>query len=110
MVTAAEVQSLFPAMADRFIPEKADGVNATIAFDLSGDNGGSFWIRVVDGRAEAGEGVQGNVDMTVKATADDWHAVATGQMNAMQAFMTGKLKIMGDMGLAMKMQTMFAQL
>ena len=47
--------------------------------------------------------------MTVKASADDWHAVATGQLNAMQAFMTGKLKILGDMGLAMKMQTIFGQ-
>ena len=47
--------------------------------------------------------------MTVKASADDWFAVATGEMNAMQAFMTGKLKILGDMGLAMKLQTIFAQ-
>ena len=109
MATADEVRSIFPAMVDRFIPEKASGINATIAFDLSGENGGSFWIKVSDGRAESGEGEQSDAAMTVKATADDWHAVATGQMNAMQAFMTGKLKIMGDMGLAMKMQTMFAQ-
>ena len=47
--------------------------------------------------------------MTLKANADDWFAVATGQTNAMQAFMTGKLKILGDMGLAMKIQTMFEQ-
>ena len=109
MATAEEVKSIFPAMVDRFMPEKADGINATIAFELSGDNGGSFWIRVADGVAETGEGEANDAAMTVKATADDWHAVATGQMNAMQAFMTGKLKIMGDMGLAMKMQTMFAQ-
>ena len=109
MATVDEVKSIFPAMVERFIPEKADGVNAIIAFDLSGENGGSFWIRVADGSAESGEGAQSDAAMTVKATADDWHAVATGQMNAMQAFMTGKLKIMGDMGLAMKMQTMFAQ-
>ncbi len=108
MATANEVRSIFPAMVDRFLPEKADGINATIAFDLSGENGGRFWIKVADGGAETGEGAQSDAAMTVKATADDWHAVATGQMNAMQAFMTGKLKIMGDMGLAMKMQTIFA--
>ena len=109
MATADEVKSIFPAMVDRFIPEKADGINATIAFDLSGENGGHFWIKVADGSAETGEGAQSDAAMTVKAAADDWHAVATGQTNAMQAFMTGKLKIMGDMGLAMKMQTIFAQ-
>ncbi len=109
MATAEEVKSIFPAMVERFIPEKADGLNAVILFDLSGDNGGLFWIKVADGSAEAGEGEFNNPAMTVKAAADDWFAVATGQMNAMQAFMTGKLKILGDMGLAMKMQTMFAQ-
>ena len=109
MATAEEVKGIFPAMVERFIPEKANGLNATILFDLSGDNGGQFWIKVADGSAEAGEGNVSNPAMTVKATADDWFAVATGQVNAMQAFMTGKLKILGDMGLAMKMQTIFAQ-
>ena len=109
MATAEEVRNVFPAMVERFLPEKATGVDATILFDLSGDNGGYYWIKVADGIAEAGEGEPGNASMTVRASADDWFAVATGQMNAMQAFMTGKLKIQGDMGLAMKMQTMFDQ-
>ena len=42
MATADEVRSIFPAMVDRFIPEKAAGINATIAFDLSGENGGQL--------------------------------------------------------------------
>ncbi len=109
MATAEEVKSIFPSMVERFIPEKADGISAEILFDLSGDNGGLFWIRLKDGTAESGEGDISNPAMTLKATADDWHAVSTGELNAMQAFMTGKLKILGDMGLAMKLQTMFAQ-
>jgi putative sterol carrier protein len=47
--------------------------------------------------------------MTLKSAADDWYAVSSGKMNAMQAFMSGKIKIEGDMGMAMKLQTMFAQ-
>ena len=109
MATAEEVQDLFPAMVERFLPEKASGINATILFDLSGDNGGFFWIKIGDGAAESGEGEVEDSAMTLKANADDWFAVATGQTNAMQAFMTGKLKILGDMGLAMKIQTMFEQ-
>ena len=109
MATADEVKSLFPAMVDRFLPEKAGDINATILFDLSGDNGGYFWLKIADGAATTGDGELSDPAMTVKASADDWFAVATGEMNAMQAFMTGKLKILGDMGLAMKMQTIFAQ-
>lgn len=107
MATAEEVRGLFPAMVAGFIPEKADGINAVILFDLSGDNGGQFWIRIADGTAESGEGAAEEPAMTVKAAADDWFAVSTGQMNPMQAFMTGKIKILGDMSLAMRMQTMF---
>ena len=95
-------------MVKRLIPEKVAGVDVTILFDLSGDNGGFFWIKIADGAAETGTGEVPDPAMTVKANADDWFAVATGQTNAMQAFMTGKLKILGDMGLAMKMQMMFA--
>jgi len=109
MANAEEVRSLFPAMVDRFLPEKAGDMKATILFDLSGDNGGYFWIKVADGAAITGAGELSDPALTVKASADDWFAVATGEMNAMQAFMTGKLKILGDMGLAMKIQTIFAQ-
>ena len=109
MATSDEVKGIFPTMAGRLIPEKASGVNATILFDLGGDNGGQFWIKVADGIATAGEGAVDEPNMTLKADADDWFAITTGQLNAMQAFMTGKVKILGDMGLAMKMQTMFEQ-
>ncbi len=109
MASAEDVKGLFPAMVDRFLPEKAGDMSATILFDLSGDNGGYFWIKIADGAATTGAGEVSDPAMTVKASADDWFAVATGQLNAMQAFMTGKLKILGDMGLAMKMQTIFAQ-
>lgn len=108
MTTTQEVAEIFPAMVTRFIPAKADGVSAIIQFNLSGDNGGLYWLRIADGACEAGQGQAENPKMTLKATADDWYAVSTGKMNAMQAFMSGKLKIEGDMGLAMKMQTMFA--
>ncbi len=108
MADAQEIRAIFPGMVAHFAPDKAVGVVATIAFELSGDNGGMFWIKIADGAAESGEGAAASPEMTVRASADDWHAVATGALNPMQAFMTGKLKIQGDMGLAMKMQTMFS--
>jgi putative sterol carrier protein len=109
MATQQEVADIFDAMVTRFIPEKAEGVNAVIQFNLSGDNGGLFWLKVAEGACESGAGQADSPKMTLKAAADDWYAVSTGQMNAMQAFMSGKIKIEGDMGMAMKLQTMFAQ-
>jgi len=108
MATSQEIAEIFPAMATRFLAAKAEGVNAIIQFNLSGENGGHYWLRIADGACEAGQGEAENPKMTLKAAADDWHAVTTGKMNAMQAFMSGKIKIEGDMGMAMKLQTMFA--
>ncbi|MCY3573566.1 MAG: SCP2 sterol-binding domain-containing protein [Chloroflexi bacterium] len=108
MAEAQAVRATFAGMVERFAPEKAAGLSATIAFNLRGDNGGLFWIKIADGAAENGEGGVDSADMTVHASADDWFAVATGELNPMQAFMTGKLKIQGDMGLAMKMQSLFS--
>ena len=112
MAAAEDVKKIFPNMVERFRPEKAAGIDATILFDLSGDNGGLFWFKINGGTIEHGEGglpSPAAPAMTLKASADDWHAVATGQQNAMQAFMSGKIKIIGDMSLAVKLQTMFTQ-
>ncbi len=109
MPTNEEIAQIFPGMVSRFVPSKAEGVDAVIQFNLSGDNGGLFWIKVSDGTCTSGTGQAENPRMTLKASADDWYAVSTGKLNAMQAFMSGKLKIEGDMGMAMKLQTMFSQ-
>jgi putative sterol carrier protein len=102
-----QVAGIFTAMTSRFIPEKAEGVDAIIQFDLSGDNGGLYWLRISDGKCEAGNGAADNPKLTIKAEADDYYNVATGAMNPMQAYMGGKIKIQGDMGLAMKFMGMF---
>lgn len=108
MASANDIRNLFPVMLERFNPDKANGIAATIVFDLSGENGGKYWMRINQGEIEGGEGGAEDAAMTLRASADDWYAVATGELNPMTAFMTGRVKIDGDMSLAMKLQTMFA--
>lgn len=107
MASAAEIKQLFEKLPESFVAEKAEGIDATIQFDLSGENGGQYWAKISNGSCEVGEGVAENPKMTLKATADDFYALASGSSNPMQMFMTGKLKVVGDMGLAMKMQGFF---
>jgi len=96
------------AMPEYLIPEKAATTKATIQFDLSGDAGGKWWVRINDGKAESGKGDPGEpANLTLLADANNWVKIMTGQMDATAAFMQGKLKIKGDMGLAIKMQSMF---
>jgi putative sterol carrier protein len=100
--------AIFDEMVRRFKPEKALGVDAVIQFDLSGDNGGLFWVKVSDGTVVAGEGQSDNPKITIRSSMDTWLDVANGKTNVINAFMMGKLKVQGDMGLGIKMQSMFA--
>ncbi|MEQ8677953.1 MAG: SCP2 sterol-binding domain-containing protein [Aggregatilineales bacterium] len=104
MPTSAEIADM---MVAGFDASKAQGVNATLQFDLSGDEGGQFYLTIDDGTITKVDGVATDPNMTLKASAEDYYAVATGKLNPMQAFMSGKIKIQGDMSMAMKMQGMF---
>lgn len=107
MATQEQIAELFTNMKDNFQPGKAEGVDAVIQFDLEGEGGGQYWVKVADGTCDVGEGAADNPRMTVKTTADMWWEIANGRVNVMQAFMGGKLKVQGDMNLGMKMQGMF---
>ncbi len=109
MPANTNVQQLFENMCQSFLPAKAQGEKALIQFDLSGDNGGKYWIKVENGQCESGNGsAPGTPDMTLVSSADDWLKVTNGELNAMTAFMQGKIKVQGNMGMALKLQPWFA--
>ena len=85
-------------------PGKMKNMNAVYQFDLSGDNGGIFHVSVADGTATLVESAHDNPSITVTMAADDFSALLDGKLNATSAFMAGKLKVKGDMSLAMKLQ------
>jgi len=96
------------ALPKYIIPEKAGSTKATIVFDLSGANAGKWWVKIHDGAAESGKGEAPETpNLTLQADSGDWVKIMTGTMDGTSAFMQGKLKIKGDMGLAIKMQTLF---
>src|SRR2546430_17653884 len=94
-------------MANYLQSEKAGPTRGNVQFDLSGDKGGKWWIKIADGKAEAGQGEVESPNLTLIADAGDYVKIATGQMDPTAAFMSGKLKIKGDMGLAMKFASLF---
>lgn len=105
--SSEEIARIFPAMVEYFIPEKAVGVDAVVQFELSGDNGGVFWLKINDGTAQTGLGSVDDAKMTVRAAADDYFDLAVGNLDPIKAFTSGRVKIQGDMGLAIRLTTMF---
>jgi len=73
------------------------------------DFGGDGTI-MLDGAASQVSEEDGAADTTIKVSWDDWQAMAAGQLDGMTAFMTGKLKVEGDMSNAMQLQGVLAKL
>jgi len=89
-------------------PSAAGALNAVFQFDITGDNGGTW---VIDARPEKTEGFvttgpSEDAQCTITMKDSDWVGLTGGTLNPMNAFMMGKIKISGDMGLAMKLQSL----
>lgn len=89
-------------------PAKMKGVNAVYQFDLTGDDGGVFHVKVDDGKPDLVEAAHDAPNITITMAAADFASMLDGKLNATSAFMAGKLKVKGDMSLAMKLQGLLA--
>jgi putative sterol carrier protein len=101
------VADIFNNMAKNFNAEKAGDMNASVVFDLSGEGGGAWTVTVADGKANVVQGASENATATIRMTAADYEAMTTGSLNPMMAFMSGKIKVEGDLNTVMKFQTLF---
>ncbi|MBI2059425.1 MAG: SCP2 sterol-binding domain-containing protein [Nitrospirae bacterium] len=83
--------------------ERLKGVKAVYQFNLEGDGGGQWQIKVADGALAVASGTPDPAQCTITLKVDDWKAMNTGTLNPQAAFMQGKLRIQGDMSLAMRL-------
>jgi len=101
-------QDVFDGMRQSFRAEKAKGMHIRYQFDLSGLNGGGWWIQVDDGKFKMGRGKIEHPDVTFIASDKDWVALSNGTLGGTWAFLTGRLKIHGDQKLARKLDEIFS--
>src|SRR5437660_12582473 len=75
-------------MPNYFVPEKAGNTNATIQFDLTGDNAGKWFIKIADGAATSGKGEVESPNLTMLADSTDYVKIFTGHLDPTAAFMS----------------------
>jgi putative sterol carrier protein len=100
-------QEVFDGMRKSFRAEKAKGVHARYQWELSGPNGGQWWIDVNDGTFKMGRGKIDNPSVTFVTSDKDWVALSNGTLGGKWAFFTGRLKIRGPQSLARKLDEIF---
>jgi putative sterol carrier protein len=97
-------REFFEGLESRIDPAKTAGMTNSYVFDIEG--AGTWKVDVQDGSVSVTEG-EGDADATISASEETFGQIASGDLNATTAYMTGKLKIKGDMGAAMKLQKLF---
>jgi len=100
----SSVQEFFEGLPARVTPDRIAGMNNTYVFDIEG--AGTWTVAIADGAITVTEGA-GDADCTFSASEESFQKIVSGEQNATTAYMTGKLKIKGDMGAAMKLQKIF---
>lgn len=102
------LKEIFDRMPEAFIAEKAQGSDAVIQYDITTDDGVKQWtVTVKDGVCTTSEGAAPDPRLTLQLGIVDFVRLIFGQAEGTQLFMTGKLKLKGDMMFAMQMQSWF---
>ncbi|HTS72489.1 MAG TPA: SCP2 sterol-binding domain-containing protein [Gaiellaceae bacterium] len=97
-------REFFEGLESRVDPAKAAGLTASYLFEIDGS--GNWTVDVDDGKVTVTED-GADAECTISTTAETFLKIANGEQNPTAAYMSGKLKVKGDLGQAMKLQKLF---
>ena len=104
-----DIPELMAAIPKRFDPAVAAGLHAVIQFELSPDQtGGPYYVTIRNDVCTVDAGIHMSPNMTLKMAAADYIDLATGQLSHQLAFMTGRLRVNGDLSLATRLRDLLA--
>lgn len=104
----SEIAGFFEKMPGSVDKSKIAGMNATYQFKITGDNGGDWSVSIADGNVTVANATAESPNITLTISDENFTNLVQGKLNGQTAFLTGKLKIQGDMTLAMKLQSLFS--
>ena len=102
---AATPAEYFTELPTKVNKDKVKGMNAIYQWDITGNNGGKWNVVLANDDVAGNEGQSDNPNITLTLEVQNFMDLVSGKLNGQMAFLTGKLKIQGDMTLAMKLQS-----
>jgi putative sterol carrier protein len=99
-----DAREFFDTLETRVDVTQTAGMNTSYLFEI--DGAGTWKVDVADGKVSVSEGAA-DADVTIRTSEETFSAIASGEQNPTTAYMTGKLKVEGDMGAALKLQKLF---
>jgi putative sterol carrier protein len=107
IMSEISIQELMLNMPKVFLPDKAVGVDTVIQYHLKGAEAGDWIVTIKNGTCVVEPGTTPSPKLTLTADSQDYKDLVTGKINGMQAFTLGKLKMVGDFSIAMKLNSFF---
>lgn len=102
------VKKVFTKAPEAFNPNAAQGLNAVFQYDITGDDGGTWNVTIKDGTCQVREGSHDSPTVTMSMSSETWLAIVNNELNGIQAFMSGKLNVSGDIMLAQRIPELFS--
>ena len=100
-------QQVFDAMPGAFRPEKAGSAEMLLQFSLTGNHGGDWTIDIANGRCQTHSGPATDPLATISASDQDFMALFRGDLNAVAAYMSGRVQVQGDVTAIMNLLSFF---
>lgn len=107
MLSFNSIQEIFDTVPQYFRPEAAGETRVLALFEVGGDGGGSWVVEIAGGQLHIGMGTTPAPDFRISASAQTLLDLANRKLNPMTAYMSGQVKITGDLGRAYKLQSLF---
>jgi putative sterol carrier protein len=101
------VKEFFQLLPGRLDSDAAENLNAVYQFDLSGAQGGQYILTIREGICQIAEGMHADPHVVLSMAGEDCIKILKGQLNGPAVAMSGRLKISGDIGLAMQLRALF---
>jgi len=104
-----DIEQIFKQLPENVDLSKLGDFKATVVFSLGGEGGGDYQVNIADGKVTTEKASDSEEKPTAKVSmdADDYKDMMSGKLNPVQAFMSGKVRVEGDLNAVMKLQSLF---